>query len=144
MRRLVHREPLRRRDLVGADHAANIVVENLRRGAGKRSQAEIGEMTEILGEAQAEGRGALPHLQRREGMHVDPGNRVPDRADDARVVVARERGMDPALETDLGRPSLPCLLRAADDLVERDEVRRAARRFAASLPLENAQNPQRK
>ena len=34
--------------------------------------------------------------------------------------------MDPALEADLDRAALPGLLDAADDLVERDEVRRAA------------------
>ena len=34
--------------------------------------------------------------------------------------------MDPALEAELDRAALPCLLGAAGDLVERDEVRRPA------------------
>ena len=42
------------------------------------------------------------------------------------VVVAVERRMDPALQADLRRAALPRLLRAADDLLVRDEVRRAA------------------
>ena len=76
-------------------------------------------------------------------MHVDPGHGRLDRAHDARVVVARERRVDPALEADLGRAALPRLARASHDLLERDEVRRAAQ-VPASFPFENAQNPQRK
>ena len=77
-------------------------------------------------------------------MHVDPGNGVADRADDVRVVVARERRMDPALEADLGRAALPRLLGTPDDLVAagRGTARRADSR--ASFPFENAQKPQRK
>ena len=59
-------------------------------------------------------------------MHVDSRHGFLDRANDVRVVVAREGRVNPALEADLGRPPLPSLLRAADDLFERDEVRRAA------------------
>ena len=83
-------------------------------------------MGEVLGKRQAERRRSLPHLERRERVHVDPGNGVADGADDARVVVAGESRMDPSLEADLGGAALPRLLGTPDDLVQRDEVRRAA------------------
>src|SRR5436190_238364 len=59
-------------------------------------------------------------------MDVQVGEDLLDRAADVDVEVAREGGMDAALQTDLGAAALPGLLAAADDLVERDEVRRAA------------------
>ena len=63
-----------------------------------------------------------------------PGSSRPDRVDDRRVVVAGEGRVDAALEADLGRAALPGLARAADDLLERDEVRRAAQ-VRRQLPL---------
>ena len=62
------------------------------------------------------------------------GTRVADRRDDARVVVARERGMDAALQAHLGRAALPGLERAPDDLLVRDEERRATK-VLGELPL---------
>ena len=73
-------------------------------------------------------------------MDVDARHRLLDRPDDREVVVAVERRMDAALEADLDGTALPGLLDAADDLVERHEIRRP-RRFSASLPFENAQKP---
>ncbi len=91
-------------------------------------------MREVLLEPEPEGRRPLPDLERRERVHVDLGDFRLDRAHDARVVVAGERGMDPALEADLGRAALPSLPRAADDLLERNEVRRPAQ-VPRQLPL---------
>ena len=67
-------------------------------------------------------------------MDMDAGNSVLDRAHDVGVVVAGEGRVDAALEADLGRSALPRLLGAPHDLVERDEVRRAAQ-VPRELPL---------
>src|SRR5207244_10169326 len=53
MRCVVHVEPLRGRDLVRADHAAYLVVENLRGGPGQRAEAGLAQLDEILLERQA-------------------------------------------------------------------------------------------
>ncbi len=65
---------------------------------------------------------------------MDGGERVPDRRDDACVVVPGERGMDPSLEAHLRGPALPRLGGAPDDLLVRDEECRAAE-VLRELPL---------
>ena len=67
-------------------------------------------------------------------MHVHLRHRVLDRAHDRLVVLAGERGMDPALEADLGGAALPRLDDAAGDLLVRDEIRRPAE-VRRELPL---------
>ncbi len=57
---------------------------------------------------------------------MDVGQRAFDRAADVEVEVAGEGGVDAALQADLDGAALPRLLGAADDLVDRDEVRPAA------------------
>ena len=126
MRRIVDAEPLRRRHLVRADDPAHLVVQHLRGRSRQRAETQIAEPCEVLGEREVERCRALPDLERRERVHVDPGHGVLDRPDDVRVVVAREGRMDPALEADLGRAALPRLLGAPHDLLERDEIRGAA------------------
>ena len=59
-------------------------------------------------------------------MDVQLGQLGPDRLDHRGVVVAGEGRVDAALQADLGRPSIPGFARPPDDLVERDEVGRAA------------------
>ena len=126
VRGLVHGEPLRGRDLVGADDRAHLVVEDLRRRARQRAEAEVAQHPEVVLERQAERLRALPDLERRERMDVQIGQLAPDRVDDGCVVLAGERRMDAALEAHLGRAAVPRLAAAADDLLVRDEVRRAA------------------
>src|SRR5207248_3956740 len=58
------------------------------------------------------------HVQIRQGLL--------DRAAEVDIEVTGEGRMDSALQADLGAAPLPGLLAAADDLVERDEVRCAA------------------
>ncbi len=67
-------------------------------------------------------------------MHVHVRHGVLDRAHDGLVVLAGERRMDAALQADLRRAALPRLDDAADDLVVRDEIRRAAE-VRGELPL---------
>src|SRR5207342_1597575 len=103
-------------DLVRADDRANLVVQDLSGGPGERAQAEIAESPEIRVEVEVERGSALPDLERGERVDVDVLNRRLDRLDDARVVVARERRVDAALQAHLGRPALPRLVHAPDDL----------------------------
>ena len=130
----VHLEPLRGRDLVRADDRADLVVEHLGGGARERGEPLVAEALEVVAQRDAERRGALPDLERAEGVDVQLGHGVLDRADDRDVVVAVEAGMDPALEADLGGAALPGLDGAPDDLRVRDEVGLAAQ-VRRELPL---------
>ena len=127
MRGLVHREPLLGRDLVRADHRAHLVVEDLGRRPRQRAEAERAQPRQVVRRAgaRASPRPARPRAPRRRGR-AGRAARVRIASHDRGVVVAGEGRVDPALEADLGRAALPGLARAADDLVERDEVRRAA------------------
>src|SRR3954452_5679389 len=59
-------------------------------------------------------------------MDVDVRQLAFDRAAHVEVEVPGEGGVDAALEADLDRAAFPRLAAAADDLVQRDEVRAAA------------------
>ena len=126
VRDVVDAEPLFGRDLVRADDLPHLVVENLGRGPGQRAEPRLSQLREVVLECYLERRRPLPDLERRERVHVQAGNSVFDRPDDGEVVVAGERGMDPALEAHLGRPALPGFLAAPHDLLVRHEVRCAA------------------
>ena len=134
MRGLVHLQPLACRHLVRAEHGPDLVVEDL--GCRSRERCETGcpESFEVVAERQAEGRRALPDLERGERVHVQVRQDLLDRAADVHVEVAREGRMDAALQADLGAAALPGLLATADNLVERDEVRGAAQ-VGRQLPL---------
>src|SRR5581483_1124571 len=95
---------------------------------------------EVLAQRRAERGGSLPHLERRKRVDVEVRYLVFDRANDGGVVVAVERRVDPTLQADLGRPALPCLDRAPDDLVVRDEVRRAPQ-VRGELPFRERAEP---
>ena len=140
MRRVVHLEPLLGRHLVGADDRPHLVVEHLCGRAGQRAEPEVAEPLEVRAEVEPERRGALPDLERREGVHVDLGRGALHGLDHARVVVARERRMDPALEADLGRAALPGLADAPHDLLVGHEVRRPAE-VLGELPLREGAEP---
>ena len=126
MRGRMDLEPLGGRHLVGADDRAHLVVEDLGRRSRKRAETEVAEPRHVRLEVDSERRRALPDLERRERVHVDLGHGGLDRLDDARVVVAGERRVDPALEADLGGAALPCLAHPAHDFLVRHEVRRPA------------------
>ncbi len=65
VRGAVHLEPLRGRDLVGADHGPDLVVEHLGGGARQRGEPFVAEPLEVVAERDAERRGALPDLRAR-------------------------------------------------------------------------------
>ena len=134
VRGLVHLEPLLGRDLVRAEDPSHLVVEDLGGRAREGREAGVAQAREVVGEREPERRSSLPDLERREGVHVQIGQLALDRLDDLDVVVAGERGVDPALQADLDGAALPRLAAAADDLVERDEVGRAAQ-VLGQLPL---------
>ncbi len=116
VRRFHDLEPLRGLDLVRADHRANLVVEDLGRGAGQRAEPGFFQFAQEVGEGAAQGLGALPDLERREGMDVDVGHRLLDRAADSEIGRAGVFGVDAALQADLGGAALPGLLDPALDL----------------------------
>ena len=68
--------------------------------------------------------GALGDLERGEAVHVDPGHRLLDRADDVDVELAVEGRVDAALQAHLGRAESHRLHGALGDVVEGEQVRR--------------------
>ena len=103
VRGAVRVEPLVGVDLVGADDRPHLVVEDLGRGARQRGEAGVLREGEVLGEVHVEPFRAFGDLERGEAVHVDARRRLLHEADDVEVVVAVEVGVDPALETHLGR-----------------------------------------
>ena len=71
VRGVVHLEPLVGRHLVGADHRAHLVVEDLRGRARQRAEADVAQPRRGTSlEREPERRRALPDLERRERVHV--------------------------------------------------------------------------
>ena len=114
-------------DLVRADHAAHFVVQDLGGGAGQRTEAGAPEFREEFAQRQPERVRALPHLERREGVHVDVRRRRFDRPADVEIGLAGVVRVDAALQADLGRAPLPGFAGAARDLLEIHLVGHAAK-----------------
>ena len=119
-------QPLLGIDLVRAQHRADLVVEDLRSGAREGSQPGVHETPEVVGERLAESAGPLRDLESRETVDVYVGGGLLDCAGDVHVIVAVEIGMDPTLKAHLGGSHLPSLPDALRDVVQRQEVGRAA------------------
>ena len=109
-------EPLAGLDLVGADHRADLIVEDLGRSAGQRAQSSRLQLAQEIGERAAESLGALPDLERREGVDVDVGHRLFDRTANPEVGGSGIFRVDPALHADFGGASIPGLLNPPLDL----------------------------
>ena len=137
-------QPLLGVDLVGADDRPDLVVEDLGGGAGQAGQAGRLQPQQVVAERLAEAAGALVDLQGGEAVDVHAGHGLVHGLGHVQVVVAVEAGVDAALEGDLGGPALVGLDHPPGDLVEAEQVRRAAQVEAGSGPLEKAQNRQRK
>ena len=145
VRHPVRLEPLLGVDLVGAQDRPDLVVEDLRRGAGQRRQPDVLQPAHVRLEVFAEPLGAFGHLEGGEPVDVHVGHRVLHGPGDVDVVVAVEVRVDAALQGDLGGPHVPALERPLGDVVERQQVRRAAQverqralREPAELALERA------
>ena len=122
----MHLEPLRRRHLVGAQRAADVVVEDLGRGARQRAEARVAQPREVVAQRHLGGVRALPDLERRERVDVQVGQLGPDRLDQLDVPLAREARVDAALQAHLGAAAVPRLVAAAQDLLAPQQVRGAA------------------
>ncbi len=139
MRRLDHGQPLRGTHLVRTDDRAYLVVEHFRCRAGQRAETGVFQLGQKFPDRNAERRGALRDLERRERMHMHAGHGVFDRAADREIGRAGIIGMDAALQADLDRAALPGFDRAARDLVEIEIVRPAAQIFAELALGESAE-----
>ena len=70
-------EPLVGVDLVGAELGADLVVEDLGRGAGQGLQADVDEPPQVDRQRLAQAAGALGDLERGEAVDVDLGRDRP-------------------------------------------------------------------
>ncbi len=69
-------EPLLGVHLVGAQHRADFVVEDLGRGAGQGAQPGVHQPAQVVGERFAEALRAFGDLERGEAVDVDVGRRL--------------------------------------------------------------------
>ena len=124
---LVHLEPLAGRDLVGAQHRSDLVVEDLRRGARERLAARRPRSASRYSASETPERRAPSKTSSalKAWMWID-GEPCADRTQHVEVVVAVEGRVDAALEADLGAPQRLGLRDAARDLLEVEEVGVAA------------------
>ena len=142
MRRLDHREPLRGRELVRAEHGAHLVVEDFGRGARQAAEPRAAQPVEIVADGKPETGRAVMHFQRRERMDVDAGHGALGGVEDGEIGRAGVARMDAALHADFGRAAIPGFAHAARDLVVLAEIVGRAAQVSPSLPLEKAQNRQ--
>ena len=128
-------------DLVGAQHGADLVVEDLCGGAGQRAEAGVLEPGQVRRQRLAQPLGALGHLESREAVDVDAGHGGLHRPHHVDVEVAVEGRVDAALEAHLGRAPRGRLGGALGDVVEGEQVGRSAqvqRQRALGEPAERA------
>ena len=138
-------EPFLGVHLVGANHRAYFVVEDLRRGAGEGGQPGLLGEDQVVAQRHTEPARTFGDLERGEAVHVDVGGDCLRGACDVEVVAAVEVGMDPALEADLGGAVLDGFDDASLQLVEPEQVgiaaevqRERALRERTELALEGA------
>ena len=112
--------------LSGTDHRADLVVEDLGRGAGQRRQPGFLREHEVVAQRYSEATRSLGDLERGETMHVDRGRDLFHGTRHGEVVVAVEAGMDTALQAHLGGTAVDRLDDAPLDLLEIEQVRIAA------------------
>ena len=115
-------DPLGGGQLALGQQPAHVVVEDLGGGAGDRAEPRLLELGEPLAHRQPRAGGRVDDLHRAEGVHVQVGAPGLDGADDLDVDRARQVGVDPALEADLGRPEGPRLGGAGGDLLDAERV----------------------
>src|SRR6266851_1210429 len=123
-------EPLGGLDLVGADHRADLVVEDLGCGAGERAEPRRLQLAQEVGDSAPEGLRTLPDLERRERVDVDARNGFLDRMADPEIGGAGIFRMNAALHADLGGASLPGFLDPPLDLREVEVIGPAAQILA--------------
>ena len=115
-------DPGRRRQLALGQHPADLVVEDLRGGAGDGVQPRLASLDQEVLEGQAGAARPVDDLHRGERVHVHARHARLHRRGQVEVRRAGELGVDAALHAHLGRAELPRLLGAVGDLVERERV----------------------
>ena len=115
-------DPLRHRDAPARDQVADLLVEDLRGGAGQGAQARLPQLRQVFADGKPRAHGAVQHFLGREGMDVHVGQGVLDGPREVDVVPAVELRGQPGLDADLGRPHIRRLLGAPDDLLDGQEV----------------------
>ena len=125
--RFVHFEPFVRRSLVGADAAADLLVENLRAAARNGLQSGLFEPPQALLDRESRLADHVRQLDRRESLDCRFGQYRLDAADHVDIVFQSVVGVYAAHDMDLGDAfALP----AAGDLL--DLLHRVVPRFGAS------------
>ena len=123
-------EPLLCRQLVRAEHRANAVVENLRRGSGQAAEPRLNQAVEIVADAEPEACRAMPHFERRKGVHMHAAFRAFHGVENSEIGRAGVAGMDAALHADFGRAAIPRFAHPSHDFLVVEVVGRAAQGVA--------------
>ena len=109
MRGLDDRQPLRGRDLVGANDARDLVVEHFGRSARQRAEARVFQLGQESSTEMPSVAAPCVISSGEKAWIWMSGHRLFDGAADREIGRAGIVGMDAALQTDLDRAALPGL-----------------------------------
>jgi hypothetical protein len=110
------------RELALGEDPADLVVEDLRGGAGQRPEPCLAGLDQEVLDRQPGPGGAVDDLHRAEGVDVHLRDPLLHGGDEVEVRRGGQLGVDAALHAHLGRAELPRLLGPVGHLVERERV----------------------
>ena len=111
-----------RGQLALGQHPADVVVEDLRSGAGDGVETGLTRLDQEVLEGQAGAARPVDDLHRGEGVHVHVRDPLLHRGGEVEVRRTGQLGVDPALHADLGGAEVPRLLGTVGYLVEGEGV----------------------
>ncbi len=114
--------PARDGQFVGAELAANAIVENFGSGAGNAAETFVFQHRQIVEERHAGLFNAVGNFHGGKSMHMQGGDGALDGAKDVAVEESVEIARQPALDADFGGAGVPGLLSFADDIRRRERV----------------------
>ena len=85
-------DPLRHGDATPRDQVADVLIENLGRGAGQRTQPRRPQLCQILADGEAGAHRAVQHFLWRERMDMHVGQGAPNGPGEVDIVAAIELG----------------------------------------------------
>ncbi len=109
-------DPLRDGQLVGAEPAANPIVENFGGGAGNAAESFVFQHLQVVAQRHSGFLDAVRNLHRRKCVDVHLRNRMFDCAQNVAIEKAVEIARQSALDADFGGAAVPGFLRFSHDV----------------------------
>ena len=101
-------DPQRDGQFVGAELAANAIIENFGGGAGNAAESFVFQHLQVIAQRHPGFIDAVGNFHRRKRVDVHFRNRAFDRAQNVAIEKAVEIARQAALDADFGRAAIPC------------------------------------